>query len=340
MVGMRDARIRRLAAPARGAVLEAEQRPTEVGPAGLDADLLGSKAVDIFQKLVAAARSPDRTMARVSQWVLDHQTRVAGLSISAVALEAEVSETTVFRFCKLLGLTGYKDLRYALAEGRGLAFGAQLAAPRPDRDGEHPLASVMRRVVEVNTEALLKTMSLVSLDSLQRAVDAMLAAEHIHLVGFGSSAPVAFDFYQRLLMLGLTVSVHSDPHVLAAVTASTRPGALFFGISCSGRTRDLVEAFEGAAALGCRCVAITSDRDSAVAAAADVVLVSAVRRSPVAHETLGTRSSQLSIVEMICVALALQHPDQERLRRGRLLHGREIAKKRLPDAPDRARNQP
>lgn len=310
---------------------------TQAGPAGRDADEGGSIAVDIFQKLVAAARARDRTMARLSQWILENQTRVAGLSISATAQQAQVSETTVFRFCKLLGLTGYKDLRYALAEGRGLAFGAQLATPQPDHDGEHPLTAVMRRVVEVNSEALLKTMSLVSLDALQDAVDAMLAAEHIHLIGFGSSAPVAFDFYQRLLMLGLTVSVHSDPHVLAAVTASTRPGALFFGISCSGRTRDLVEAFESAAALGCRCVAITSDRDSAVAGAAEIVLVSAVRRSPVAHETLGTRSSQLAIVEMICVALALQHPDQERLRRGRLLHDREIAKKRLPDAPERAR---
>lgn len=310
---------------------------TNAGPTGRSAEDIGSIAVDIFQKLVAAARSPDRTMARLSQWILDNQTRVASLSISSVAQEAQVSETTVFRFCKVLGLTGYKDLRYALAEGRGLAFGTQLINPQPSRDSEHPLASVMRRVIEVNSEALLKTMSLVSLDALQHAVDAMLAAEHIHLIGFGSSAPVAFDFYQRLLMLGLTVSVHSDPHVLAAVTASTRPGALFFGISCSGRTRDLVEAFDSAAALGCRCIAITSDRDSAVAAAAECVLVSAVRRSPVSHETLGTRSSQLAIVEMICVTLALQHPDQDRLRRGRRLHDREIAKKRVSDMPDRSK---
>jgi DNA-binding MurR/RpiR family transcriptional regulator len=295
-----------------------------------DGDESGSIAVDIFQKLVAASRSPDRTMARLSQWILDNQARVANLSISAVAQQAQVSETTVFRFCKLLGLTGYKDLRYGLAEGRGLAFAAQLIRPGPDTDDEHPLAAVMRRVIEVNSEALLKTMSLVSLSALQETVDAMLAADHIHLMGFGSSAPVAFDFYQRLLMLGLTVSVHSDPHVLAAVTANARSGVLFFGISCSGRTRDLVEAFESAGAQGCRRVAITSDRNSPAAKAADIVLISAVRRSPIAHDTIGTRSSQLAIAEMICVALALQHPDPKRLSRGRALHDKEIAKKRLP----------
>src|SRR6476659_4829338 len=119
-----------------------------------ESDEGGPIAVDIFQKLVAASRSADRTMARLSQWTLDNQTRVSGLSISAVAQQAQVSDTTVFRFCKLLGLAGYKDLRYALAEGRGLAFGAQLAQPSPKIDDEHPLSSVMRSVIEVNSEAL------------------------------------------------------------------------------------------------------------------------------------------------------------------------------------------
>ena len=81
-------------------------------------------AIDIFQKLVAAARSPDRTMAALSQWIINNQGRAAGLSISSLAQQTGVSETTVFRFCKLLGLNGYKDLRFALAESRGLALGS------------------------------------------------------------------------------------------------------------------------------------------------------------------------------------------------------------------------
>ena len=40
---------------------------------------------------------------------------------------------------------------------------------------------------------------------------------------------------------------------------------------------------------------------------------------------------------MICVALALQHPDQGRLGRGRALHDADIAKKRVLDTSDRAK---
>ena len=291
------------------------------------------KAIDIFQKLVAAARSPDRTMRHLGEWIIHNQSRAAGLSISSLAQETGVSETTVFRFCKLLGLSGYKDLRFALAESRGLALGAQLAGATAGAESgqEHPLASIMRRVVEVNSEALLKTMSLVSLPALEEATEALLAADHIHLVGFGSSAPVAFDAYQRLLCLGLTASAHSDPHVLAAVTANARPGALFFGVTCSGRTRDLIEAFETAGSRGFRRIVITSDENAPATKVADIVLISAVRRSPIAREMIATRISQLAIVEMICVALALNHPEAKDIVRDTSLLEREIAKKRLPE---------
>jgi DNA-binding MurR/RpiR family transcriptional regulator len=291
------------------------------------------KAIDIFQKLVAAARSPDRTMRHLGGWIIHNQSRAAGLSISSLAQETGVSETTVFRFCKLLGLSGYKDLRFALAESRGLALGAQLAGAGIGAEGaeEHPLASIMRRVVEVNSEALLKTMSLVSLPALQLATEALLAADHIHLVGFGSSAPVAFDAYQRLLCLGLTASAHSDPHVLAAVTANARPGALFFGVTCSGRTRDLIEAFETAGSRGFPRIVITSDENAPATKVADIVLISAVRRSPIAREMIATRISQLAIVEMICVSLALNHPEAKDIVRDTSLLEREIAKKRLPE---------
>ncbi|MBV9634845.1 MAG: SIS domain-containing protein, partial [Methylobacteriaceae bacterium] len=172
----------------------------------------------------------------------------------------------------------------------------------------------------------------------EAATREIVAANHVHLVGFGSSAPVAFDAYQRLLCLGLTVSVHSDPHVLAAVTANVRRGALFFGITCSGRTRDLIEAFETAGANGVRRIVITSDPGSPATRVADIVLVSSVRRSPLARETIATRISQLAIVEMLCVGIALHYSDSQDLTRESALLAQEIAKKRLPDEP--ARKQP
>ena len=148
---------------------------------------------------------------------------------------------------------------------------------------------------------------------------------------------MVFDAYQRFLCLGLATSVHSDSHVLAAVVANARPGNVFLGISCSGRTRDLVEGLESAGRRGASRIVISSDGSSPAAAVADIFLNSAVRRSPVAHDPIGTRISQLAIIEMLCVAVALQIP--ERLARSAELLKREIAKKRLPRASVKSRKQ-
>ncbi|MCP4384018.1 MAG: MurR/RpiR family transcriptional regulator [Hyphomicrobiales bacterium] len=290
-----------------------------------------SAVIDLFQRLVAAARSPDATMRRLAEWVIDHQSRVSDMSISALASEVGVSETTVFRFCKLVGLSGYRDLRLALAEGRGVALGTRLAqaATSDGEDEGSPFAGIVRRVIEVNSEALIKTMGLVSPSHLAAATEAIVQANHIHLVAFGSSAPVAFDAYQRFLCLGLTVSVHSDPHILAAVMANVRPGALFFGITCSGRTRDLIEAFESAGTGGFPRVVVTSDPNSPATGVADIVLTSSIRRSPIARETIATRISQLAIVEMLCVGIALDHSDRATISREEKKLEEELAKKRL-----------
>lgn len=291
---------------------------------------------DIIQGIVAIARGDDSTMAQLARWLIGHQSQGKGtsLSISDLAQATGVSETTVFRFCKLLGLKGYTDLRLALAESRGMLLGAKLAMSinQPGGPELDAYTLLMRRVVDVNSEQLLKTLQLVNPEQIKEATAMMMAAEHIHLVGFGSSAPVAFDFYQRILTLGVAASAHSDPHVLAAVVANAKPGVLFLGISSSGRTRDLIETFETAGARGLTRIAITSDGASPFAKVSDITLVSAVRRSVLAREELATRISQLAIIEMLSVAIAIEHPNRSELLGANSQLEQELAKKRMPQS--------
>ena len=303
-------------------------------PSGGDAGASEAQGIAIFQKLVSVARSPDHKMAELSRWVLAHESTAAGMTITEFARKTDVSETTVFRFCKILGLGGYKDLRFALAEGRGVAMGAQLAggqldALAKDHDG---FGTILRGVIESNTEQLLKTANIISLEALSQATKLVLEAGQVHLVGFGSSAPVAHDAYRRFISLGIPASLHHDPHMLAAVTANARAGAVFFGVSCSGRTRDMIESFETAGRLGLPRIVLTSDPDAPVCAVSDVTLVSAVRRSPLALDIVGTRISQLAIIEAISVALMESGSGETHPGSNADGLADEIAKKRLPEA--------
>ena len=290
---------------------------------------------DVFQSLMSVARSDDKTMAPLASWILSHQNETGKLTISELARKTGVSETTVFRFCKLLGMKGYKELRLAMVEGRGLAMGTQLVSNALPGDGQTEAqgngdaSSIMQRVIEANIEQLTRTVSLVSPDALEQVSQMLLEANQIQVIGFGASAPVAIDACRRFLSLGLSATAHSDPHILAVVTAQSKPGTVFLGISCSGRTRDLIECFETAGERGHGRILITSDPESRATQVADQLLISAVRRMPPALDIVGTRVSQLAIIEAICVALSENDSQNINHETGQL--EQEIAKKRMPD---------
>lgn len=294
---------------------------------------------DLRPALASLALSCESAIRRTAIWIADHQEQAAGMSISDVAAATGVSETTVFRLCRVLGFDGYRSLRLALAESRGLARGARLAGPAlpVSNASDAVFAQIARSIVEADAEALFDTLHLTDPAMLEQATEQLLEARHIFLLGFGSSFPVATDAYQRFLRLGLVASAHSDPHVLAALASNPPAESLFFAITYSGQTRDIVETLETAGRRSCTRIVLTSNPRGRVTELAETVLLSVVRRSGVARESIATRISQLAIIDMLCVGLALRHARTEEFLHESMLFEREIAKKRIP-ASRRARD--
>ena len=289
----------------------------------------------LLQALAGLALSGESALRRTAQWIADHQDQAAGLSITDLAAAIGVSETTVFRLCRALGFDGYRALRLALAEHRGLARGTRLAlppgaAPTNGAGAEPVAARIARRIIEADAQALFDTLHLIDPAMLEQATQQLLEARHIYLLGFGSSFPVATDAYQRFLRLGLVASAHCDPHVLAALASNPPPDSLFFAITYSGQTRDIVETLETAGRRGCTRIVLTGNPRGPVTELAETVLLSAVRRSGVVRESIATRISQLAVIDMLCAGLALRHARSPDFLYESALFEREIAKKRLP----------
>ncbi len=200
-----------------------------------------------------------------------------------------------------LGFDGYRGLRLALAESRGLARGWRLAAAEPEAEDAPAamFARIARRTAESNSEALLDTLRLVDPETLERATKQLLEARHIHVMGFGSSYPAAADAYQRFVRLGLVASAYCDPHVLAALACAPPAGSVFFAITYSGQTRNVVETLETAGRRGCTRIVLTSNPRGRVTELAEMVLLSSVRRSRVTRESIATRAEARDMEERL-----------------------------------------
>ena len=284
----------------------------------MKSNALSPLAPDTVQRLLHATRGGDVTTARLASWLLQQRQQIVELPISRVAQETGVTETTIVRFCKGIGYSGYRELRLALVQSvgvdKGLQLGAGESSPEP---GDGSMLSLAKKLVAINTDVLTRTPQLLDEQSLEQAVEALLKGTEVYLVGFGSSTPIALDLYQRLLRLGIRATICSDPHILTVITTNLEPGAVLFGVTYSGQSRDLVDALKAVKGREATTIVLTSNAGAAAARLADILLISAVPEMA-ARETVATRISQLAIVDVLCTALTMRHRKGDAVALGQL----------------------
>ena len=293
----------------------------------------------IMRSLSALTLCGTGAFSQLAAWLINNRDAAADMPLSEVAAQAQVSETTVFRLAQHLGYSGYREMRVALAELRGIARGQSLSAHWLTKDDPEPLSAVINNTINVHREILRATGELVDAPALRAAVEAIQSAKVVQVFGFGSSEGPVVDLYQRLVQFGLITCQYSDPHVLASLVANPPDGSLFFAISFSGQSRDVVDTLVSAKRRQMKSVLITSQPGSTAAQIADVVLLSAPPGSVGGSETVGSRISQLAIIDMICTGLALEHPRKNELLRNAAAIEREVESKRVSQSRALPANQ-
>lgn len=286
-----------------------------------------------LQQVMSAVSDMPESCRAVARYILDNPQRVASFSIGELARLTRSNKTAVVRVCQLSGYRGYRELRAALLENRGLVRGAELLGfdVPPDADVSDDRLHVAREVIKINLEVLQETLTLLDKAALESSADRILAARHVFLTGFGSSAPVAQDTYQRFLRLQISSSACADPHILASIAANISPSDLLFCVTYSGETRDIIEALETARQRQAATITLTSVPRSSAARLSDVVLLSAASRKARAGETVASRVAQLAVVDVITAIIALRKKGE--LRGGSERIEQELSKKRISYRP-------
>jgi RpiR family carbohydrate utilization transcriptional regulator len=265
---------------------------------------------DIYplHNLLSAAHHMSGGSLRVAKYIVDNPQRVASMSIEELAQATGSNKTAVVRVSKLSGYQGYRGLRAALIENRGVLRGAELiGVDLPSGvKGADNLLNLAREIVKINVEVLQDTLTLLDEEALLRAVDTILCAQHVFFIGFGTSAPLAQEAYQRFLRLHVPSSTCSDAHVLASIAVTMREDDLLFCISYGGASRDIIEALETARQRKISTIILTSLPRSAAAELSDTVLISAVQRTPRITESVAARVAQLVVIDVICAIIALR----------------------------------
>ncbi|MBA3310903.1 MAG: MurR/RpiR family transcriptional regulator [Nocardioidaceae bacterium] len=265
-----------------------------------------SEAASTTVRLRALLPSLAPAEQRVARRVLEAPGAVAAATISRLAADCDTSETTVVRFCRAVGFTGYPALRLTLATelGRAERAGGLARSVSSDIGPGDDLDQVVEKIAFADARAVEETAQQLDIDALHQVVDALVAARRIDIYGVGANAFVGLDFQQKLHRIGRVAFAWGDPHVALTSAALLGPDDVAVGISHSGATQDTIDALAQARRNKVTTVAVTNFPRSPLASIADHVLTTAARETTFRSGATASRLAQLTVIDCVFVGVA------------------------------------
>jgi RpiR family transcriptional regulator, carbohydrate utilization regulator len=242
---------------------------------------------------------------RVGKLVLSDPRAFANLPITELADRAHVSKPTVVRFCRSVGYDGLSDFKLKLAGS--VSEGVPFVHRSVDVDDK--TADVLVKVIDNTVAAFLKYRNDASSFIIQKATDALAAAEvngkRIEFFGVGNSGIVAQDAQHKFFRLGVHTVAYSDGHMQVMSASMMGPGDCVVVISNSGRTRDLMDACDIARKNGATTIVITAS-GSPLASAGHIHLAADHPEGYDRYSPMVSRLLHLMIIDILATCLALR----------------------------------
>ena len=149
----------------------------------------------LFSKINSAYGSMSKGHRRLADFVTEHYDKAAFMTAAELGKHAQVSESTTVRFAMTLGYEGYPEFRADLEE---LVRSKLNSIQRMEvAYGRIPQERILDTVLENDIEKIRSTLEKTDRKAFQTAVETILTARSIYVVGIRSCAPLAsfLSFY-------------------------------------------------------------------------------------------------------------------------------------------------
>ena len=260
---------------------------------------------DILKLLSESMNELSKSEAKVARVILADPDAATRASIAELAEEAGVSGPSVNRFCKRFNAEGFPDFKLKLA--RSLAAGVRYASRNIALDDD--VDAYTAKIFNSTIATLEMVRDSISYKLVDQLVDKMIQAKKIYFFGLAASSTVAKDAELKFFRFDLPVFAYEDVLMQRMAAASARTGDLFFFISYTGRTREVVEIAELAREAGATVVSITAP-GSPLANACNLAVEVDLFEDTDEYLPMASRIVDLVVMDVLAAGVALKRGEE------------------------------
>ncbi|WP_077534711.1 MurR/RpiR family transcriptional regulator [Massiliimalia massiliensis] len=261
---------------------------------------------DILYEIAQRMDSLSKGQKRIATYILNHYDKAAFMTASKLGTIVGVSESTVVRFAFELGYDGYPKLQRQLQE----MIRNRLTAVQRIEVASEQLGSeeILDKVLNLDIEKIRRTLEETSRDDFNGAVQSIVRARSIYIIGARSAATLAsfIAFYFHLIFENVRLVQTTSASEMFEQILRIGEEDIIIGISFPRYSKKTVKALNYAHSRNARVIAITDSISSPLVKESDYFLQA---RSDMAS-FVDSLVAPLSLINALIMAVGLQKQEE------------------------------
>lgn len=269
---------------------------------------LQSKPEDVLILLEERYQKLSKSHKRIADYIRDHFDEAVFMTAARLGQELGISESTVVRFASGLGYDGYPGFQKALeACMKGKLNSVQKMNMKY---GNRPQSEILTSVLNADIQNIRHTIDELDPQAFETAVDIILNAQTVYVMGLRSNEPLAGILQFYLNMVRGNVVLLRTTSVSETFEQMIRIGEkdCFIGISFPRYSMRTLKAMEFANDRNARVIAITDSIHSPMSLYSSCNLHAKSEMVSVVDSLV----APLSVINALVVALCLKCPEEVR----------------------------
>lgn len=238
----------------------------------------------------------------IATYITDNYDKAVFLTASKMGETVGVSESTVVRFATSLGYKGYPEFQKALEEMvRNKLNSVQRMEVTYGRISQ---SEILKEVLQSDSDKLKTTLEKIDHNAFEAAVDTILSAKNIYIVGIRSCAPLAsfLGFYLNLMFDHVNLLTTNSSSELFEQMVRINKNDVIIGISFPRYSMRTLKALEFANNRNAKVITITDSIHSPMNLYSSCNLIADSDMASIVDSLV----APLSVINALIVALCMR----------------------------------
>lgn len=269
---------------------------------------MGDNREDVITRINGKYASMSRNRKRIAAFILEHYDEAVFMTAARLGESLGISESTVVRFASGLGYDGYPEFQKALEEW--VQSKLNTVEKMHVKYGKSTQSEILTAVLASDMEKIRDTMEHLDPSAFETAVDIILEAETVYIIGIRTCEPLAdfLSFYLNMIRGNVRLVRTTSVSEIFEQMLRIDERDVVIGISFPRYSMRTLKALEFANDRNARVIAITDSVHSPMNLYSSCNLLA---RSDMVS-IVDSLVAPLSVINALVVALCMKRPEEVR----------------------------